>query len=718
MIESIELRNFKKHTHTNMTFDSGLNSVIGNNAVGKSSILKGVLFALFGASAAGKKDSLWNWYSDGGERSVSLNITLPEHGRVQIIRTPSGAQVLNPNGTVIASGNTAVTKLIEESLGMLAKDLRTLMYSPQGETQGILTMGPTALQGKVEGLARIDVIDRVLDNIGKDMAKYDGKLEGMQVPDNLDEVQARITELGQAIDYYKAEMVGSANRANDLVTEANGYQEKVLEGRKINQDRVDAEVAVDVAERAISQLVADKMEKQAYLNSLSVPSTADMDRVSEKLLILEAKKELLQDKTHDLTSTNRRIEELQTAAADLTVKVLNHEKASRELVSLKERRDNLQEGYTQATALLEADKTRANLAKTSLHSAICPTCKRAMEGVDPLKLEEEYNLSCAQVELRAGEVAELKMLLGAIQEEIEKVAPLVYPQAEPLLHKAKEELQTLTYTSVDELASLAEEMEDITEQYSRIAEWVQDSKVTAARADQVISDISLLDQKVLSKRAEQALLKQKLQELPPQVDVSKLEEGIQHIRNEHAKVVDIHSQWKAKITVSEQEKAGLERELAAGLALQVEITKLNEKKATTGELQKYLKKNRARFSDDIWGGLLNYASALVSNTTGGTLSNLSRSNSGEFSVEENGKQMSVDDSSGAQRSIMGLALRIALSKIFFGKDLPLILDEVSSDASDETAAAIAGMLQSLNIQIINVSHRKGDVANSGAVVEL
>jgi ABC-type transport system involved in cytochrome bd biosynthesis fused ATPase/permease subunit len=120
----------------------------------------------------------------------------------------------------------------------------------------------------------------------------------------------------------------------------------------------------------------------------------------------------------------------------------------------------------------------------------------------------------------------------------------------------------------------------------------------------------------------------------------------------------------------------------------------------------------------LWDSLFGYASALVKEATGGEVTTLFMKDGKDLYALHNGAEVPVEDFGGAKQSIVGLALRIAFSHVFYGQGLPLLLDEVSSDCSDATASMLAGMLRGVGSQIILVSHRTGDTVNADSIVEL
>jgi DNA repair exonuclease SbcCD ATPase subunit len=153
-------------------------------------------------------------------------------------------------------------------------------------------------------------------------------------------------------------------------------------------------------------------------------------------------------------------------------------------------------------------------------------------------------------------------------------------------------------------------------------------------------------------------------------------------------------------------------------ALETKLIELRKKRHHLVQLDKFLRKNRARWSAEVWEGLLSYANYLLNATTNGLIKDVTRSNSGDFYVTYNGRQIPVSELSGGEASITGQWLRTALARVFYGAGLPMLLDEPSADLTDENAARVAGMLQGLGAQVVMISHRMGDAVNAGNVITL
>jgi ABC-type uncharacterized transport system ATPase subunit len=74
---------------------------------------------------------------------------------------------------------------------------------------------------------------------------------------------------------------------------------------------------------------------------------------------------------------------------------------------------------------------------------------------------------------------------------------------------------------------------------------------------------------------------------------------------------------------------------------------------------------------------------------------------------------------GCQLEMLGVAMRLALSNVFYEDDVGfMMLDEASSQMSDDNAINLASMLASTGKQILYVTHRKTEQLSAGNVITL
>jgi len=156
------------------------------------------------------------------------------------------------------------------------------------------------------------------------------------------------------------------------------------------------------------------------------------------------------------------------------------------------------------------------------------------------------------------------------------------------------------------------------------------------------------------------------------------------------------------------------------VAQKTEATRKDVEKdvATRKELQVFLRNNRTRLTEEVWNAITTLTSGYASEITEGLIHSLTRDASGDFYVQEGEHTAPVSELSGAREAIVGLSLRIALGKAFYGDSSFIMLDEVTAACSENNAANVAGTLQGLGTQVILISHRGADVANAANVIFL
>lgn len=717
MLSNLQLKNFKRHEALDLVFEEELNTLTGENASGKSSILKAILYSLFGVAAAGAKDHLWKWGAEG-KRSVALAITLPDYGRVAVTRTVTGATILTEDGRVLASGQTAVTKFIEDALGMAVKDLRTLCYSPQGETQGLLSMGPAVLQQKVESLSRADVVDNVLTKIGSDIAKYDGKLEGLLVDLGLEEITTKIADLDGFIFYKNEELSGvipqevSLQRTKTaLVVKGRTAQEELSKWKLLTNSLASLNLTAEEIQQEISR------EKALLTDNAEAMTRESKERhaISLKLAALLAEKTTKIRAATTAAATRKALEE-DIASYTSTLVVCERRIAENTQVKWVVEKEET------ALAALSADlsETEKSLAgyKEMLHKGVCPTCKQLTAEIDVA-----YCTAQAQeLQEKLATLQESKRAMSSKLVELSKTLqplPMDYDKCRILLTDRSTSLAALPETDPLELSMWVNDRAELVKES-------EDNEVRLANLTKLLNRDAIISKGIDTNQQQYQAILSKIDalqaELAPLLDNSEQIEAItlelKQVDAELDQVGRRRSSLEAEVAVGKERLVIAKKELERVKAVLKEKEDTLKVKSDTESLQKFLRKNRAAFAGDIWQDLLSYASSLVASTTEGRLSGLSRSTRGEFTVEEWDKTIPVTEASGAQKSIIGLAVRAAMAKTFYGKGLFLLLDEVSSDASDANAAAIAGMLKGLDMQVISVTHRQGEASNAGTIINL
>ncbi|RUM42581.1 MAG: hypothetical protein DSY35_05135 [Desulfurobacterium sp.] len=162
-LRNLKLSGFLSHKETELSFDDETYVILGENASGKTSILRGIFFALFGKDfTAEKLERVVNREST----SLQVELSFLHRGtyyricrKFSALRKKSEAE-LYKGSTLHASGVKNVNHAVEKELGLDPNIFRNTVYIPQGE---ILTLFNLQRKEKRQVLNRL----LGLEEIGK-----------------------------------------------------------------------------------------------------------------------------------------------------------------------------------------------------------------------------------------------------------------------------------------------------------------------------------------------------------------------------------------------------------------------------------------------------------------------------------------------------------------------------------------------------------------------
>lgn len=162
MIDEITLKCFRKHEDRTFTFSKGMNVVRADNEAGKSTLLSAILYLFFGTRALGQPlDEVVTYGHSKKELKVSGRFTV-DGVDYTAYRSDSGAELAYGDQRV--TGQTAVTRFMENLFGANVDTIRKLLVAEQNSIRGALDSeaGAGAL---IESLADLDRIDDLIAKI-------------------------------------------------------------------------------------------------------------------------------------------------------------------------------------------------------------------------------------------------------------------------------------------------------------------------------------------------------------------------------------------------------------------------------------------------------------------------------------------------------------------------------------------------------------------------
>lgn len=698
MIHSIRMINFKQHRDLTVHFHPGLNAIQGDNGGGKTTILKALLFAWFGATAAGSKEHLATWGENNTE--VTVDQDLSTLGRITITRSLTKATVVK-DGEVLASGQVPVTRFIESQLGMDARMFKSMLYAGQGDAQALVRLGAADLQRKLETVANIGTVDSVVALITADLNTMKGELQALGDPGDLTAMEghvealgAEVSNLGDQVDCEKAELEELKTRRD----EATQYLKSVTE-------QYQAHERYRTESNRLQTLLTEATNKCQVLES--TPVTQPVTTVANAE---QAAREAGQ-RYHDLSTRLKNQEGWQKTKTRLLQekavvdRMLQHIPRATELKTAAE---------AAKQELAEAnDQLRATQA--ALVAATCKGCGRPFDenGLarlrqqeaeqwtivgtrTPISLQAESDLSAflAETGLTGRDLARLEFESIGINKQLEQLQDL----------ESEDVTQEDITKAQEEYHAANNYLGDVSRAWQQWTTWsthLQEARTTVAAHSKALEKLAE-QSPAACEYADVVSAQQALQSWQMQ-----LEEQSRTLTGVERDLADVRSAWL--LASAQLEKAKAKRQRVLELEFQISLR---------NQLVKYLRDNRSKLMSDTWTALTHYASHLTSTITEGLITNLSRDDSGDFYVNEGEQRAPVEELSGARKSIVGLALRLSLAHLFYGDQGVVLLDEVTADCTEANAARVAGLLKSLQSQVIMVTHRQGDAVNANHTVTL
>jgi len=707
MINKLELRNFKKHKDLTLDFRAGFNGIFGGNYAGKTTVIYGILYALGGASAVPGTRIITRGSSAGLRVAMEFSIRDVEH---KVVRTKTSAN-LHKGEELIATGVTGVNAAIEGLLGMPVKRFFQLRYAEQKETASMLTLGANDLHALLDTLTGVDTLSKAIDKLKRLSSDAAAQLEVLpEVPlEGLEEAmrQADIKRTTKSVEetHLLSEASNSSMFLQQQEADLKTLEVQAVEARKSHYAITRARELRDMQQAEVNTLRATADE---FNDLRSAPLEETERKAAEAAERLASKREV-----EGLLSLSAAAG-LGLATAEEELEVAAQEKADYPFE---------QEAHTGLLAALDDAKDDARKAKAklkdfreALKSGACDSCGREYEGGASLE-----KLS-TMVDEQKGANTRAQSLLEAAREAVEK-----------------SEVSKLAYGKLGiGVASKAAFLE-----LARKGHAESLSNLEAASATN-LSDLPIQELEAVSSRWVEEVFLVKSQAKATEEAIAALREGevkLERVREDLTRAAEVYVldsektaesayQAKQKAVVEARAKAAMDNDLAyqaksshsAALAVleaaQRELKHAEDRaaerggilsrKATIVDLSKFLKSNRDRYSAGSWDFFMASASQFVSNCTDGAISEVVRTEDGKFEFVEDGHRMAIKEASGAQSAILGLGVKMALSRSI---ECPLdivLVDEPTADMDAEHSIATLAILASEGAQVIGISHQDMD----------
>lgn len=660
MLKELTLKNFRKHREQAVNFQGGLTVIRGKSEAGKTTLAEAILYAMFGSSVL--RETLAETVTYGEpEASLKVSLTFTFDGvDYKIVRGKSGAELHYADQTVTGQRETKV--FIERLLGCSSDTARLLMFADQNAIRGVLAKGGTAANGLVETLAQLGLIEDLVDAVQRDLPSGNTKALDAQIAnmkDNLIEKPAPVEEP----DFELLE--------EDIAV----LQTQVSELEELMPDSV-------MVKRANAKITAAKL-REAEISAL-------FDRQDEIRQLLSEKPVKPEDLTDEevtiLTNDPKELSRMRRAYETVfPISEATWEGTEDSLVATIE---DLKHSLEDSADTISEYRSEMAVAKSKIiYETKCPTCSQELPNHEAI---ECVNTELHQlIERRAEELAELEVTtkklksdLAAHQEVLQVHKKVISMVSE--WHSVGSQIPARPVwigAAPPDMSRLSE----IKAKEAKIKEWERNSKSRKALEEELAKPIpESLDVTFETEMLENLeTQKEKYEKLAKQLTSSTA--NLERLKQQHTYEVKEFTLKLEQFNRAEQQLVQLE-------ATRQEVLKHNE-------LIKKLRAARPEIASKMWGSVLGAVSKYFTQIRGED-SVVIRDSDG-FKV--NGR--SVEGLSGSTQDMLGLAIRMALSKLFLPNLSFLMLDESFSACDDNRELNGVSTLAAAGFtQVILITH--------------
>ncbi len=406
MLTSLYLENFRSHAHTKVSFRKGTNLIIGIMGAGKSSILDGICFALFGTFPAleRRKRKLDDIIKNGADHAkVRLEITQGEHSyaieRV-LERTKRGAKseaYVYKDSKLIDSTTTSVNEYVSQSLGIDYELYTRAVYSEQNNIDHFLSLDPKARKEQMDALLGLDKFETARTNATSvhnrirslrtvKLTEYDANAHGI-IREEITKAQEKIIQLTKRKEELEtlAKTKATHVEALDLEYVALSKQKLAFENHKNKLREIETIIKELSSAKQVSheQLALAKEEIAALEKELTTLGAGATHKTNEY---------------NSLAKKHGQVEQAIKQAVQENTKIDTYEKELKSVLGTKtlalliEEDEVLKKELVEKKSLIPGlNKEILDIQKSLSHSPVeehCPVCEQALDAKTWEKIKE------------------------------------------------------------------------------------------------------------------------------------------------------------------------------------------------------------------------------------------------------------------------------------------------------------------------------------------
>lgn len=743
MIHSLLLRNWRTHKDTSLEFGVGTNLIIGIMGSGKSGVLNGLSYALFGAFPALKRREL----SAGdvithGQEEAETEVVFEHKGKKYRVHRKlrskggklSAAAKLYEGGNVLETGQARVNEAVSSILGMDYDLFTRAVYSEQNNIDYFLAIDPGRRKKEMDRLLGLDRFETARANSVSVLNRVSSEAHSLSSVFNPEEYasskkeqeekNAKLSSLGEQKKKSESELTSIKEALPPLSKQVSALEEarKKQESAKTALERSKAKL-----EHLSSELEGKEPSKEKLIGLKGKLESLSTEKESLNSEIRSLEKEISAF-TIQLGRLSTLIESAKSSADSLskTEKELSSLGNATDLKSFAKKKEahlvsissKIESASNEITELEEVSST----LKPD-HSE-CPLCGTELNEEKTAHILQEKK---QKIQSRKEELSSLKQSLPKIKKELsdaienmrkahrlsDRLAELKsksenLPGLETKKSEAEKQLSELR-SKQGKLRSKREKLEPAysehllqyreEESLLKKLDSLKSAEEEQAKAKAILESIDFNESEL--EKARKSLEETRVSE-------ERVRANLEMLRKEHASLAEMLSLLQKRI--SQMEKAKKDSEHLLSLKQELTLYK-NSLVELQSELRAEMTSAISSAMNEIWPVLYPYADYRQIRITGTEKDYFFEVYDGEWRRLEK-------VASGGERACLSLTLRIALSTVLTPGIGWMMLDEpthnLDKDAVHTLSEALENKVPEIIPQSIVITHEENLISSEFA----
>lgn len=259
-IRKILIRNFLSHISTDVSFDDGLNLIVGDNGSGKTAMLESVGVALFGGNWTGKRAPV-NDVIAYGKDEAKIEVELYGDSKVvkvsrELRKKGGGKTYLYVDSRLVATGYEQVTERLKTELGINELLFNEVVFARQGQLEKLLNLKPHQRDEILLKLTGMEEFEKICNLINEFVREKKGSIEERlkSLRNDVKELECERKKLKKGEEKLSEDEKKILLEITELEMEVSRLGAEIEKFEKDRKRKIEANAKIEAGKKRISEI--------------------------------------------------------------------------------------------------------------------------------------------------------------------------------------------------------------------------------------------------------------------------------------------------------------------------------------------------------------------------------------------------------------------------------------------------------------------------------